>query len=154
MLTLKVLAKEIEDWGYRRKKEFLYNKYPNIHPDVVEFVLLRHLGCEEMYNEFSEIDLTTCRVEKKEFTSDEVLKINYADFCTFRNESKEYFKTSHSILETNIVNGTWSAPILVYKRNGEYFAIDGNNRLRMLKCYLKWDKNKKITKHGVYIIYK
>ena len=133
--------------------EYLRREYPNLNDDVIKYFLMRHLGCEQVYDEFGFLKLKNCSVVEKELSIDEVFAINYPQFCTFRDESFEYFEGFQDLLENQwIQKGTWRGPILVTMVEGEMVAIDGNNRLRMLRCYLKYSKKYKAKTHSVYLL--
>ena len=82
--------------------------------------------------------------------------IDYAHFCTFRNESQEYYNSAmkdHLEL-SHIKNGSWVVPIVLVKRNNLFLTLDGNNRLRMLRCYIRWSNHEVQEYHSAYVIEK
>lgn len=153
MLELKKKAEIILQLSSDEQMAYLRREYPNLNDDIIEYFLMRHLGCEHVYDEFEFLKLKNCSVVERELSIDEVFAINYPQFCTFQNESLEYFKSFQDLLEGQwIQQGTWRGPILVTMVDGEMVAIDGNNRLRMLRCYLKYSKKYKAKTHSVYLL--
>lgn len=153
MLELEGKAKIISQLTLNEKKEYLKKEYPNLNVDIIEYFLIRHLGCECVYDEFCFLKLKNCRVEERNIIKDEVFAINYPKFCTFRDESFDYFNGAKNFFENQWVkNGTWERPILVTMVKGKMVVIDGNNRLRMLRCYLKYSKKYKAKTHSVYLL--
>ena len=153
MLELKGKAKIISQLTPNEKEEYFKEEYQNLNVDIIEYFLIHHLGCECVYDEFCFLKLKNCRVVEKELSIDEVFAINYPQFCTFRNESFKYFEGFRDLLEDQwIQQGTWRGPILVTIVEGKMVAIDGNNRLRMLRCYLKYSKKYKAKTHSVYLL--
>lgn len=153
MLELKKKAGIISQLTPDEQMEYLRREYPNLNDDIIEYFLMRHLGCEQVYDEFGFLKLKDCRVEERGLSIDEVFAINYPQFCTFRDESIGYFKGSKDLLEDQCgQQGTWRKPILVTMVEGRMVAIDGNNRLRMLRCYLKYSKKYKAKTHSVYLL--
>ena len=153
MLELKQKAGIISQLMPDEQMEYLRREYPNLNDDIIKYFLKGHLGCEQVYDEFGFLKLKNCRVVERELNIDEVFAINYPQFCTFRNESFEYFEDFQDLLEDQwIQQGTWRGPILATMVEGKMVAIDGNNRLRMLRCYLKYSKKYKAKTHSVYLI--
>lgn len=153
MLELKKKAGIILQLTPDEQMEYLRREYPNLNDDIIEYFLMRHLGCEQVYDEFGFLKLKDCRVEERGLSIDEVFAINYSQFCTFRDESIDYFKGARDLLENQCgQQGTWQGPILVTMVGGRMVAIDGNNRLRMLRCYLKYSKKYKAKTHSVYLL--
>ena len=153
MLELKKKAGIISQLTPDEQMEYLRREYPNLNDDIIEYFLMRHLGCEQVYDEFGFLKLKDCRIEEKELFKEEVSAIDYPQFCTFRDESFEYFEGFQDLLENQwIQKGTWQGPILVTMVGGRMVAIDGNNRLRMLRCYLKYSKKYKAKTHSVYLL--
>ena len=135
--------------------DYLERKYPNIPDEIIKYVFNRHYSAVQMFNEFQDIDLTKCTFHEMLFTTEEVFStIQYADFCCFRNETKNYYETAmkNNLENNNITNGTWNAPILITRVDQYYKTIDGNNRLRMLRCYLKWSNNYKLETHKAIVL--
>lgn len=153
MLELKKKAGIISQLTPDEQMEYLQREYPNLNDDIIKCFLIRHLRCGYVYDEFSFLKLKDCRVEERGLSIDEVFAINYSQFCTFRDESIDYFKGAKDLLENQCgQQGTWRKPILVTMVEGRMVAIDGNNRLRMLRCYLEHSEKYKAKTHSVYLL--
>ena len=139
----------------QQRLSYALRKYSNLFPeDIVEYFLVRHCSCYSLplFNYFSYIDVSNCVIKIESITSEEVFSlVDYGPPCTFREEDIDAFNCL-SKHYNYWPNGTWSAPILVVKKDDKLLTIDGNNRLRMLRMFLKYSKNEKSNLHQIYLL--
>ena len=154
MKELMTKWRELEKITTDERRKYFRKNYPNLCEDIIEYVLDRHLGATQIYEEFEFIDLKNCKVEKLDLSTEQVFNVEYAQFCSFRNESWKYFDAAQSLIENEWTkSGTWQGPILVTRVNDKFVAIDGNNRLRILRCFLKYSDKYKSPYHTIYYIH-
>jgi len=155
-MTFKEILYDIYNVKENDRLTYAINKYGKLFSkDIIEHFLVWHCHCfdHELFNYFDYIDISKYVIIRKSITSDEVFSlVDYAPPCNFRDESIEDFKM---ICDYNHwPNGTWSAPIIAIKENKKYLAVDGNNRLRMLRLYLKYSNGYKSKNHLLYVLRK
>jgi len=143
---------ELQNLNDKEKMNYFRAVYPNLNDDIIYYFLVRHLGTEFVYEEFSQLNLSKCYVEELELSNDQIFEIEYADFCSFKNETVQYYNILNVVAPNYFITGTWTGPILTTPRNNKLVAIDGNNRLRMLRCYLKHTNMPICDKHRIYVI--
>ena len=145
---------ELEKLTDDEKYEYFKKTYPNLCDDIIKYVLIRHMCATQIYEDFDFIDLKTSIVETLEISTEQVFNIEYAQFCDWRDESRKYFDAWQIEIENKwTCNGSWLGPILVTRVKSNYVAIDGNNRLRILRCFLKHSDNYKAPYHTIYYIH-
>lgn len=147
----------LESLTFNERRIALLKLYPTIPADIVEYTLLRHIAAMQMLEEFLDVDLNNSKIKLEQFSKEQLFNaIDYAHFCTFRNESQEYYNSAmkdHLEL-SHIKNGSWVVPIVLVKRNNLFLTLDGNNRLRMLRCYIRWSNHEVQEYHSAYVIEK
>jgi hypothetical protein len=136
------------------RMNYAIEKYGKYFPDeIIKYFLTRHCNQYYCFNEFDFIDLEKCSIQLATVTSDEIFtKLDYAKFCSLKNETKQCYDSLSSTGYNYWPYGSWSAPIIVAELNNNYLAIDGNNRLRMLRIFLKFSKGRKSKTHKLFII--
>ena len=152
MQNLISLTKEIENLPQYEQLAFIKEQLPNLNDDIIYYFIYRHLGSEDVYNEFQNLDLRKCVVEEQLIPNDKVFEIDYADFCDFKHEDLLWYNKMKVVAPWYFTTGTWAGPILVTPRNGKLVVIDGNNRLRMLRCYLTHCKKPIRKYHSIYVL--
>lgn len=152
MLTTYEIMQDIYNVSEEKRKEYALVKYLKYFTnDIIEHFLVRHSSQYEYFKEFDFIDIENIEIELISISSEEIFThIDYSNFCTARDESLSAF---------NIVadydfwpQGTWKAPIVAVNLDGKLKVIDGNNRLRMLRCYLNFSDELKSKKHSLYLL--
>ena len=146
--------KSIYEQPEEDRLEFALDKYLQIlNKEIVQYFLVAHCWQYYMFSEFDNIDIEKCSIKLISVSCSDIFnKIDYANFCSFKNESKDTFEMLDSTGYDYWPNGSWSAPIIVVERDQKLVAVDGNNRLRMLRTFLKYSKKKKSLHHSLYLI--
>ena len=101
------------------------------------------------------MNLLECEIKEITLTTEEVLnKLEYAEKCTWREEGAEYYKLHENsgVFKDCQISNTWQHPIVLTEIDDKYIAIDGNNRLRILRCYIKNSGVKVDCLHKAYLI--
>ena len=145
----------LESLTYGEKKDILLRHYSKIPDEIVEYTLLKHYSAVQMIEEFLDINLNNSKISLQQFSNEQLFEtIDYAHFCTFCNESEEYFNSAmkQNLELEHIKEGSWGAPIVLVKRENSFLTLDGNNRLRMLRCYIRWSNIKCQNQHMAYVI--
>ena len=74
-------------------KEIISDYYKDINQDVVKYVLLKHLSFYDFFKQFEYLNLLECEIKEINLTTEEVLnKLEYAEKCTWRDESDKYYE--------------------------------------------------------------
>lgn len=136
-------------------KVTLLDYYKDINQDVVKYVLIRHLSCYDFFKQFEYLNLLECEIKEITLTTEEVLnKLEYAEKCTWRDESDKYYEgfKNEEFYKYYHLNNTWQHPIVLTEIDDKYIAIDGNSRLRILRCYLKNSGVNVDCLHKAYLI--
>lgn len=147
----------LESLTFDERRIVLLEHYHTVPTNIVEYTLLKHFAAMQMIEEFLDIDLNNSRINLERFSSEQLFNsVDYANFCTYRNESQEYYINSmkNNLELPYIKDGSWLAPIVLVKRGNMFFTLDGNNRLRMLRCYIKWSNHEVQRYHLAYVIEK
>jgi len=133
---------------------YAINKYKLYLPiDIIEHFLVKHSYFYRMFKQFDFLNIQKLKINNLLFSNSKILDssiIDYADFCVLREESREVIKNvgnKHHIFRF----GTWDYPIIVIFINNKYVTIDGNNRLRLLKSFLKFMTLKPLDNHQVLL---
>lgn len=156
-MKLREILEDIYNANENERLEYALNKYSAIIPsDIVKYFFVRHCSYydNKLFDEFEHIDFDNYEAILEEVSSEEIFTlIDYATECTLRDESKLYFE---ELCNWNDYwpNGTWSAPIVVTKIDKKLLALDGNNRLRMLRMFLKYSNKEKKKSHKIYLLRK
>jgi len=154
-MTFSEALMKINDVQEDQRPTFALNKFGHLFSkDIIEYLFVRHCGCYSLplFRYFDYIDIEHCQIKLDCITSEQVFNlVDYGPSCTFRDEDLKEF----DCLPKNYnywPNGTWPAPILVTRKDNKLLTIDGNNRLRMLRMFLKYSKNKKSDCHHIYLL--
>lgn len=153
MKRLRDLARFIENNEQEQVISMLYQVYPNLNKNIIKYFLARHLYKDGIFDQFAFLDLQKCNVIEREISNDEVFNlIEYADFCCYKDiDCASFYKLKFDDI-TYFTTGSWRWPIVTTPINGKLVAIDGNNRLRQLRCYLSHIDVPKATSHTVYVL--
>lgn len=131
-------------------KNYAFEKYKLIIPfNILESFFLRHFNLKSYFINFNHINLKQSFYKILILSNEEIFtKVDYGNFVKFKDESLVAFEN----LDRNndiLTFGTWNYPILVTKDNTKFITLDGNNRLRMLRSYLKFSSNLNLSCHEV-----
>mgnify|MGYP006962938336 CR=1 FL=1 len=153
MKKLANMAKILKHYDSSTVEYFLSEEYPNLNYEIIHSFLARHMMQDiGFFKDYMDINLSKCIVEEIELTSEQVLEIEYASFCGYKNTDVETFEQLKQVKPELFIFGTFSDHIILIERNGEYVALDGNNRLRMLKCYILNAEKPLLSKHKAYLL--
>ena len=157
-MTFRDILEDIHSKKDEDRPSYALEKYKGLFPDdLIEFFLVKHANAypHELFKYFEYIDLNNYIIKLMSVSSEEIFKlVDYAPPCTLRDEDEFEYK---KLLNTGFdfwPNGTWIAPILVIEKDGKLLAIDGNNRLRKLRCFIKYTNKPVSDYHKIYLLEK
>lgn len=147
------ILKDIYSIDENERLNYALNKYKNlIKLDIIQYFFVLHCNPINYYlfEHFNYIDLSEFEFVEEIVTSEEVFNlIDYSPKCNHRCESKENFNFLKN-MNNYWPDGSWDAPIIVISNGSKFLTIDGNNRLRMLRMFLKYSNEYKSDSHKIY----
>ncbi len=153
MKRLKELADFIEKNEQEQVATILQSTYPNIDYNIIYYFLARHVYKDGLFDQFEFLDLQKCKLIEIEISNFEVFNlVEYADFCTYKEIDFAHYCKLGFDEPYFFATGTWPWPIVTTPINGKLVTMDGNNRLRQLRCYLNNTPLPKTNKHKIYIL--
>lgn len=152
MKKLVDMAKILKHFDINTTEYMLSKEYSNLNYEIIHSFLARHMYDMDVFSNYMDINLSKCVVEEIELTNEQVLEIEYASFCVSKRTDFAVFEQLKQIKPELFIYGTLCDHIVLIERNGKFVALDGNNRLRMLKCYILNCKTPLSNKHKVYLL--
>lgn len=149
------ILKDIYSIDEDRRLNYALSKYKNLFKtEIIQYFFVWH--CNPINYHFFEcfdyINLLEYDFAEEFVSSNDVFElIDYAPSCEHKCESKDNF-IFLSEMSNYWPNGSWSAPIIVISNGNKYLTIDGNNRLRMLRMFLKYSSGYKNGLHKIYVL--
>jgi hypothetical protein len=128
-----------------------------IPKDILFHSFISHHVSEELFEEFSYIDLTKYKLSTVKLNNDEILDIEYADFVSegIKTEYDWYNSIDLKYYRINSYkNGTWIHPILCIEKNGKIKVVDGNNRLKFIRSLMRYSPDVVAQNHFIYLMHK
>jgi len=121
--------------------------------EIYSYSFAYHFNQEYLFQEFKQLTLENLRFSVRELRTEDILEIQYSDFCTVRTES-DWINVPHlkSYYNLNFLNGTFENPILLVAHSNQFKVFDGNNRLRFFRSLYKYSPEKIKDNHTVYIL--
>lgn len=157
-MTFRDILEDIHSKKDEDRLPYAQHTYKDLFTDdLIKFFLVRHANCypHPLFEYFNYMDLNDYKIRLTTVSTEEIFSlVDYAPPCNLRDEDESDYKRLLDIGFDFWPNGTWAAPILVVKKDGKLLAIDGNNRLRKLRCYIKHSKKPVSDCHKIYLLEK
>ncbi|MBE5746133.1 MAG: hypothetical protein E7359_02480 [Clostridiales bacterium] len=98
MLTIHGIMKDIYEQPEECRLNFALNKYLKFfNEDVIKYFLKAHCSQYHLFDEFDNINIEKTLIKLITVSSDDIFnKIDYANFCSFRNETEKAFDLLNS----------------------------------------------------------
>ena len=154
MLTIYHILKDINNQPEKCRLNFASEKYSKFfNEDIIKYFLTRHCSQYSLFKEFDNINIENTLTKLITVSTDDIFnKLEYANFCTSKDETIEKYNILKCYTNHYWPHGSWSAPIIVIERDTKLIVVDGNNRLRMLRLFLRNSEEKKANEHKLYVI--
>ena len=152
-ITLHEIMKDINSIPEENRLTYATNKYLVFfnNVDIIQYFLVKHCSFYDLFKEFNYLNIANTKTELVSVTTDEIFSL--LDYPEFNNFTREEIKDYENVMHLDLwPEGTWNAPIIAVGKNNKYIAIDGNNRLRMLRMYIKYSNSYIKNKHSLYLI--